>query len=136
MDIQKFLSFINHPAVVAIRRLQFIAAAIIFSTLILTPLTPGSSIMILPDWAMHFIGNLLLYLSAWVGLTGLIKPHTLLFVLTAYSIAMELAQSVTPNRTTDAVDLVANLIGLLLAYGIALSLDNIFSQDSPMKESK
>lgn len=94
-----------------LRILQFIAAMIIFAVAALMP--SGYVKIQQPDYTMHFIGNVLLFLSASVATYGRLKLGLLIIFLVSYSILIELAQRLAPGRHVDVQDMMFNILGLL-----------------------
>lgn len=110
--------FLDSKAFRYLRIGQFLLALGIFTYMALMP-TP-SLIISGPDYALHFIGNVLLYLSACVALFSRIKLFYLLILLTPYSFCTELAQLMSPWRHVDVGDMLFNLMGLVVGFFIAL----------------
>ena len=97
-----------------LRLLQFFVAIIIFCYAALTP-SPQQLLGQHTDTSMHFLGNLLLYLSAWLALWRRISIFKLFLCLIPFSAAVEVAQYFSPHRTVDHYDFLANLVGLATA---------------------
>ncbi|MDZ7925476.1 MAG: VanZ family protein [Marinagarivorans sp.] len=97
-----------------LRLLQFFVAIIIFCYAALTP-SPQQILGQHADSYMHFLGNFLLYLSAWLALWRRISIFKLLLCLIPFSAAVEVAQYFSPPRTVDPHDFLANLAGLAAA---------------------
>ncbi len=112
-----------------LRVLQFILALGIFSFAALMPNTyvPGQH----SDTSLHFLGNLLLFLSAAVACYGRIRMTTLLVLLLPYSIAIELAQGLTPSRQVDPKDMLINVIGLLLGCTLVYLVERAWRRLNP-----
>jgi VanZ family protein len=94
---------------------QFPIAALIFAIAALLPnerLPLGQT----SDHTLHFIGNLLLILSAYVALHPYLSNRRLLAYIMPYSLLIEYAQWFTPTRTLDVRDIYANLFGLIAGY--------------------
>lgn len=76
-----------------------------------------------PDYVLHFVGNLLLFLSASLATYGRMNMGLLVIFLSCYSVLIELAQRFAPGRHVDAQDILANIaglcVGLLLVHLIA-----------------
>ncbi len=100
-----------------IRIAQFVLAIAVFCYAALSPspqiLTQHS------DSSMHFIGNILLYLSAWLALWGRISIVKLAFCLLPFSGMIEMAQYFSPGRVVDIKDLLVNAAGLFCGAIIA-----------------
>lgn len=105
-----------------IRIAQFILAVVVFCYAALSPspqlLTQHS------DSSMHFVGNVLLYLSAWLALWGRISIVKLAFCLFPFSGLIEMAQYFSPGRVVDIKDLLMNTAGLCTGAVIAFLTHN------------
>ncbi len=95
-----------------IRILQFLLAITVFSYAVLMPAHQVQPLN-KPDWLMHFLGNLLLFMSASVAFYGRLRIPLLIFFLLPYSLLLELAQRYAPGRSVDPRDMVYNLAGLM-----------------------
>lgn len=78
------------------------------------------------DKLMHFLGNILLFLSAYVAAGGRIKLWMVVALLIPYTIAIELSQSFTVSRHVDPRDAAANIGGLITGFVIAWSLNKFW----------
>jgi VanZ family protein len=113
----------QHPAFNWIRRGQFFLAIGIFTYF---ALAPSQQIQISGgDKNLHFLGNMLLYLSAWVALYGKFRLRLLIGLLIPYSLAIELGQHFSPGRNVDSHDMLANMLGLLSGFFLAFLLQKI-----------
>jgi VanZ family protein len=77
------------------------------------------------DKGNHALGFAVLGLLgqwAWPGRTAIV-----LTTLLAYGGLIELLQSFTPDRSAEAVDLLADWVGLLLGAGLAFLLERLHS---------
>lgn len=110
----------------AVRIGQFLLAVLVFTTF---ALMPTRYVQEIPSSAptLHFIGNFLLFCSAWAAWFGRTKLGLLILLLVPYSVAIELAQWLTPNRQVDQYDLFANIAGLGAGYLFALALEGLWS---------
>lgn len=115
--------FLFHPAVTAIRVLQFFLAASIFFYVTLMPADNAPSQY--PDKLMHYIGNILLMGSAYVALMGKLRLHTIVIICCLLSLASELGQSFTATRTTDPADFLMNMLGIGTAYFFCRLIDSV-----------
>ena len=113
--IRQLNQLIHSKAFSFIRIMQFLIAVAIFTGFALMPSKYATA---LPASApsLHFIGNFLLFSSAWVAWHGRTKLWFLVVLLVIYSVAIELAQWLTPSRTVDKYDLAANMAGLFAAF--------------------
>jgi len=116
------ISFLQSPVLSKLRQAQFILAVIIFATLVLIP-NPRELGLSQDDFVLHFIGNVLLILSAWVACLGRYGPIVPLVFAIPYSVTLELSQFLTDSRTPQLMDLAANVSGLLTGFVIALALE-------------
>ncbi len=107
-------SFLFHPAISAVRVLQFFLAVGIFFYFTLMPADNTTSQY--PDKLMHYIGNILLMGSAYVALMGRLRLHFIVVLCCLLSLASELGQSFTATRVTDPADLAMNVLGIATAY--------------------
>ncbi len=105
---------------------QFFLAIAIFTYLALMPFPqlPAHT----TDKELHFIGNLLLMLSAYVATAGRFKVGLIILVLLPYSAAVEFSQYFTKTRQVDMHDLLANFLGLLSGFVIALIINWVWSK--------
>lgn len=99
-------------------KLQFVLALAIFTYMALTP-APQLATQY-SDRTLHFIGNVLLFLSAYVATAGRFRLALLVIFLVPYSAAIELSQYFTLSRQVDWRDLIANFLGLFAGYSAAL----------------
>lgn len=109
-----------------LRIVQFITALIIFCYAALSPsphLVGNHN-----DTSMHFVGNILLCLSAWVAVWGRVSITHLVLLLLPFSCAIELAQYFSPGRVVDAKDMLINIAGLMVGASIAQGLQMAFSR--------
>ena len=116
------LPYLHSPIMSKIRQAQFILAVIIFAVLVLIP-NPASLGLSQNDLILHFIGNVLLILSAWVACLGRYGPIVPLIFAIPYSVALELSQFLTASRTPQLMDVGANVAGLLAGFLIALIIE-------------
>ncbi|MBC6904438.1 VanZ family protein [Saccharophagus sp. K07] len=107
--------FLKSRLFFCIRIGQFLIALAVFSTFALMPAEYVKGVAT-SDKSLHFMGNLLLMLSACVALMGRLKLVVLLLLLIPYSIAMEFGQWLSPGRHFDPRDMVANILGLVTGY--------------------
>ena len=77
------------------------------------------------DSTLHFIGNFLLFLSAWLACYGRFNIGLLLLALVPYSLTIELLQWLAPSRFVDSRDMLANGLGLLTGALVALFADRM-----------
>ena len=96
---------------------QFLLALGIFTWLSLT--TQVASIQT-PDTWLHFVGNLLLFLSARVAFLELKSPWFILLFVLVYGTSMEILQLLLTSRYFDPVDLAANWLGVLAGFCFSL----------------
>lgn len=97
---------------------QFIVAIVIFCYAALSP-TP-QLLAQHSDSYMHFLGNILLYISAWLALLNRVSVFKLALFLLPFSCMIELAQYFSPGRVVDVKDIGINIAGLTV--GALLSL--------------
>lgn len=118
--------FLKSRLFLYIRLGQFALALAIFAFAALMPgkYVPGVS----SDKTMHFIGNLLLMLSACVALMGRMKLGVLLLMLMPYSLLIEASQSLTPGRQVDLKDVFANMLGLGVGYVLSHLIEYIWNR--------
>lgn len=93
-----------------LRWVQFIVALVIFCYAALSP--SPQLIGQHSDTSMHFVGNVLLCLSAWLALWGRLSIFKLILCLLPFSLCMELAQYFSPGRMVDIKDMIMNVTGL------------------------
>lgn len=118
--------WLHSPFVRFVRVAQFIVAVAIFTGL---ALMPQRYIQTVPtsDSYLHFVGNFLLFCSAWVAWHRRTKITILIVLLVVYSVAIELAQWLTPSRYVDKSDIAANMLGLLTGYVFALAAEKLWA---------
>lgn len=104
-----------------LRILQFVGALCVFS---FAALMPSSYVNVHhSDSSMHFLGNMLLFLSAALACYGRIRLPALLILLLPYSLAIEFAQWLTPSRQVDPRDMFVNVLGLVTGLGVVYGLE-------------
>ena len=109
-----------------IRLGQFAFALAIFA---FAALMPGKYVpAVSTDKTMHFIGNMLLMLSACVALMGRMKLGLLLLMLIPYSLLVEASQWFTPGRQVDLKDVVANMLGLGAGYVLSHLTESLWNR--------
>jgi len=111
---------LNNLAFNFLRRFQLALAIIIYLALLLSDNPPINGVSF-SDKSLHVLGNFLLFASLWVALGDRLKMWIIFVSVCIFSIAAELAQSLTLFRTSDTLDIVANLCGALLSYVICYS---------------
>jgi len=87
--------FIRSKAFHWLRILQFALAILIFSSVALMPQVYVRDLPS-PDYSLHFLGNVLLFLSAWIACKGRMKLGIVIALLIPYSLIIELAQWLAP----------------------------------------
>lgn len=114
-------SILNSRIFFWIRILQFILAICIFT---LVALMPSSLIQTnQSDSLLHFIGNLLLFLSAYVAIGSRLKLWLLGLLLLPYSMLVEASQWLTLTRHVDPNDAIANISGLICGYILVVAAE-------------
>lgn len=116
--LQRFQSF-SLP----LRMLQFVVALSIFCYAALSPAPQFAGQH--ADTSLHFVGNILLFVSAWVALWGRLSVRVLVMLLLPFSCAIELAQYLSPGRMVDIKDMAVNVAGLSVGAVIALVLQRV-----------
>lgn len=111
------------PLVRSLRVGQFAVAVCIFTYVALMPASMIRTEQ--TDSTLHFAGNLLLFLSAWLACYGRFNIGVLLLALVPYSLTIELAQWLAPTRFVDRHDMLANGLGLATGALIAFVADRI-----------
>lgn len=113
--------FLKSRLFLYIRLGQFILALAIFAG---AALMPGEYVPhVSTDKTMHFVGNMLLMLSACVALMGRMKLGVLLLMLIPYSLLVEAGQWLAPGRQVDLKDVVANMLGLGAGYVVSHAIE-------------
>lgn len=110
--------FINTRLFFWLRWGQFALALTVFTGLALLPSTYINQ-MASSDKSLHFLGNMLLFGSAWVAFFGRMKIGLVIILLVPYSLLVEVAQWLAPSRQVDYQDMLANMAGLLAGYVVA-----------------
>lgn len=72
------------------------------------------------DKALHFLANLALYASACLRPRPVRRPLLTWCLLFAFTVSVELAQTLVPERFPDWRDVLANAGGLTLGLAVAL----------------
>ncbi len=111
------------PVVRTLRVGQFVIAVCIFTYMALMPASMLKTQQ--ADSTLHFIGNFLLFLSAWLACYGRFNIGLLLLALVPYSLTIELLQWLAPSRFVDSRDMLANGLGLLTGALVALFADRM-----------
>ena len=102
---------------------QFVVAVCIFTYAALMPASVLKTEQ--ADSTLHFVGNFLLFLSAWLACYGRFNIGILLLALVPYSLTIELTQWLAPSRFVDSRDMLANGLGLATGAVVALAADRI-----------
>jgi glycopeptide antibiotics resistance protein len=125
-----FYQLLNSRFFYWVRKLQFGLALLIFAFVALMPggLVPKVS----SDQSLHFIGNVLLFLSASVAFAGSARLGLLAVFLVPYSMIIEICQWLTPTRTLDPNDAIANMAGLFCGFCIAILGEFIWKKIIPI----
>jgi VanZ family protein len=117
----RFNDFMNASR--PLRIAQFIVALVIFCYAALTPSPPLFDQH--PETSLHFLGNVLLSLSAWLAVWGRIPVFRLVLFLLPFSLMVELAQYFSPGRTVDSNDMLVNITGLGVGALASLLLEGL-----------
>ena len=117
--------FLNQPWVRWACKIQFILAVIIYLGLLLMASPPIGKVS-LDDHALHFIGNFLLFASAWVAFSKHHSSLKIFLLCIPFAVFGEFAQYFVSARTVDPYDALANLCGLLLAFIVCSNLKHLF----------
>ncbi len=118
-------SLIRNKNITRVRQMQFLLAIVIFSTLALMP-NPDKINLGISDFALHFAGNVLLILSAWVACLGRYDAWMPLLFAIPYSILIELSQGLTAYRQPGLYDILANISGLAVGFIICATIERKF----------
>lgn len=130
---KKINQFLLHPFVQIVIWLQFAAALTIFSYFATTPnLVPTDS----PDVVLHFLGNLLLFLSARIAFLRFKSVWFVVVFALIYGTAMELCQHFVPTRYFQPSDLVANWLGVFAGLLLTLLVEIIFNRTLADKDQE
>lgn len=111
------------PIVRSVRVGQFVVAVCVFTYAALMPASMLRTEQ--ADSTLHFVGNFLLFLSAWLACYGRFNIGVVLLGLVPYSLAIELAQWLAPSRFVDSRDMLANGLGLATGAVVALAADRM-----------
>lgn len=98
-----------------------LAAALASATWVSLIPMPGPQLFETQDKVLHTGAYAVFYLLAWLSFPGRVLQWRLHAGLLAYGIAIELLQGLTPDRSMEAMDLLADATGLGLGC-LALSL--------------
>ena len=101
-----------------LRWAQFVIALVIFCYAALSP--SPQLIGQHSDTSMHFVGNVLLTLSAWLAVWGRLSILKVMLCLLPFSLGIELAQYFAPGRMVDVKDMLMNTAGLGVGALLAL----------------
>ena len=118
-----------HPLARSVRIVQFLLALAIYFYAALMPTneTPAT----LPAWLLHFIGNVLLILSAWTALFYWWRFRHIAIACISLALLAELAQGATATRIVDPLDLVSNAAGLMAGGSLCFVLEKAFRKRVP-----
>lgn len=117
---------LHNQLVFRLRVFQFILALAIFTFAALMP--SGYVPAVGSDHSLHFVGNILLFLSASAALLRRAKLGLIALVLAPYSLLIEASQWLTPNRQVDIADAGVNLTGLAVGWLLALLVDWVWQR--------
>lgn len=109
-----------------VRTGQFVLALIIFAYAALTS-SPQMGVEY-SDSTLHFVGNFLLIMSAFVATYGRFKLWLLVAFLVPYSLLIELSQYFAPQRHVDIRDLAANFMGLGTGFAAAFVIQALWQR--------
>lgn len=98
-----------------LRVFQFLVALCIYTMLLLMP-DPQLGGDDSKNFFLHVLGNLLLVLSTWVASGGRFKAMGPILFVIPFSLFVELAQSLTDNRTPELIDIAANFVGIVFGF--------------------
>ena len=118
-------NFLAQPWVRWTCKIQFVLAVCIYLGLLLIKSPPVSNVD-LNDSTLHFVGNFLLFSSAWVAFGTNLSSIKILLLCIPFALAGEFAQHFVAERTVDPKDAMANLLGLFLAFVVCSNLKRIF----------
>lgn len=118
-------NFLAQPWVRWACKIQFVLAVCIYLGLLLIKSPPVSNVD-LSDSTLHFVGNFLLFSSAWVAFGNNYTSIKILLLCIPFALAGEFAQHLVAERTVDPKDVMANLLGLFLAFAVCSNLKRIF----------
>lgn len=110
-------SILKNKLFLWVRLGQFAVALAVFTYAALVPakyIATGYS-----DHLLHFVGNVLLFLSASIACYGRMKLRILIILLIPYSLMIELSQWLAPSRHLDTYDMLVNFAGLLTGFAVA-----------------
>lgn len=119
--IKTLQALLQTKIVLGLKVAQFFVALALFTYLALMPATyiPTAH----SDHTLHFVGNILLFLSASVAAHGRMKLGILILLLVPYSMLIEVAQWLSPSRQVDSADIVANMLGLICGFIIVHTVE-------------
>lgn len=108
----------------AVRQVQFLAAVVIYTSLLLMP-NPQLASAELSDYVLHAAGNAILMVSTWLASGGRYKSLGPLLFVVPFSVLVELGQGLTDNRTPEMSDVAANFVGAGIGYALCTLLGSI-----------
>lgn len=123
MVIQKIDRWLASRWFLALCLAQFVLALGLFTYYALSPEGMAGRY---PDEVLHFVGNLLLFLSARLAFLRLGNIWFVVMFALFYGTCMEFAQHLMPRRYFDAGDLIANWLGVGGGLLLSLFLHGIF----------
>lgn len=100
------------------------AAALISATWVSLMPMPGPQLFEMQDKVLHVVAYAAFYVLAWLSFPGPVLQWRLHGGLFAYGVAIELLQGLTPSRSMEAMDLLADVTGLGLGC-LLLSLSPV-----------
>lgn len=132
--MQSLFIFINQPGMRIVGKAQLTLAILVYFYFAWS----SSPILVKtqPDWAMHFLGNGLLYGSFWWAFFYKRISWQLLLVLLPFSLAVELGQSLNPHRSVSLSDMLANAVGLCSACALGLYLQRFIPRSLTVEDQK
>jgi VanZ family protein len=115
-------------------KLQFWAALLLYTGLGLMN-RPDEILDTSHDKILHFVGYILLYLSAKCAYSKKPGHGVLLITLLTYSLCIEIGQHFVPSRTFDIFDLLVNGLGLLVGLALFLAGKKILAVTTGRKRA-
>ena len=126
------IQFMQHPVIRIMRHLQFYTAIAIYCFAALMTLPVDDSVSH-SDIVLHAVGNFLLVSSAFVAFGKKITSIKMALAVITFAVIIELCQGLTPSRTVDTRDIIADIVGILIAY-IGIYFIHVFSNRANLAE--
>jgi len=118
------MAFFSHPIITALRYGQLLIAICLYCYFALSGLQ--SSPLAYSDSALHFLGNIFIFMSFWLATCLRFKLYFQFFVTLPFAAFIEVAQIFSASRQFDLNDMLFNFLGLGVGIIICFFIKRTF----------